>query len=314
MPKGWLGLGTPATGLLSLLKPAAGSPQGRPEAVQNRERTLDWLHASNMMRVGQGGSHQMGASTARGPKDGSTTSRSLAAKAFQNSYRSRLDPQPSDRTGPPFDGPTAGWNYPGSDADASDMDDASTDAGSEAEQSVADEHDQDSTSGRDLASGHGDAGHLDSASGSGNTAMARQGSLRSSRPPLPVQTPFQAAQPYSTSPDVPRSAPMPMERAMSRRMSFKIDLTNVKANMSRGQGGALSPTLMSPAASCPLTLSPQDIQAQADRTQDAEEDGEGSASGPETSAVPDDAEEGEGGADAAAPPRWVAWDEHAECI
>lgn len=309
VPKGWLGLGTPATGLLSLLKPSAGPQQGRPEAVQNRERTLDWLHASNLMRMGQGGSQPAGASTARGPKDGASSSRSLAAKAFQNSYRSRLDPQLSDRSGAPFDGPTAGWNYPGSEADASDADDASTDAGSDAEQSVADEHDRDSA--RDQGSGpeRGDAGHLDSLTSSGGSGMARQGSLRTGRAPPAVQpTPFSTAPDVSSSPDVPRSAPMPMDRAMSKRMSFKIDLTNVKANISRGQGGALSPTLMSPATSCPLTDGQPAAQKAAERRQDdndhddADED-DGSASGPDESALPD-ADDGPG-PDLRAVQRWA---------
>ena len=62
-----------------------------------------------------------------------------ALQAFQNSYRNRLEPQISDHLGAAYDGPTPGWNYPGSEADASDAEDASTDAGSEAEPSAADE-------------------------------------------------------------------------------------------------------------------------------------------------------------------------------
>ena len=307
VPKGWLGLGTPATGLLSLLKPSAGSQQGQPEAVQNRERTLDWLHASNLMRMGQGGSQPSGASTARAPKDGPSSSRSLAAKAFQNSYRSRLDPQLSDRSGAPFDGPTAGWNYPGSEADASDVDDASTDAGSDAEQSVADDHDRDSAKDHGSRPEREDAGHLESLNSSGGTGMARQGSIRTGRTPSAVQTtPFSTAPDVSGSPDVPRSAPMPMERAMSKRMSFKIDLTNVKANMSRGQGGALSPTLMSPATSCPLTDSQAAPSKQAERHQDDDDnsdDGDGSASGPDASALAD--LQAGPGIDPTAVQRWV---------
>ena len=81
VPKGWLGLGAPTTGLLSLLRPSAGSQQGSSEAVQNRERTLDWLHASNLMRIGMGGSSQHSLPAGKGGREGSGTSRStLAAK------------------------------------------------------------------------------------------------------------------------------------------------------------------------------------------------------------------------------------------
>ena len=279
--KGWLGLGAPATGLLSLLRPSAGAQQGVREAVQNRERTLDWLHASNLTRAGQGGA-QHGTTGIKGPKEGASTSRSLAAKAFQNSYRSRMEPQMPDQNGPPYDGPAAGWNYPGSEADASDADDVSTDAGSDAEHaehSAGDEREQESSArGQGSLREHGETGNVESASESAGTGLARQGSLRHSQAPPP--TPFQNARSLTLSPDAPpanlKSGPIQIERTMSKRMSFKIDLTNVKANMSRGQGGALSPTLMSPAASGVL----EDGQPEADPNQDEQDDdGDCSVSG-----------------------------------
>ncbi|KAK9860376.1 hypothetical protein WJX84_010202 [Apatococcus fuscideae] len=149
----------------------AGSRPASPAASRHVEsafaRKPSAALGSEQQRKAPGQSPDVPRSPRQGPPSGKDGTRS-------SPQTPKPSQPPSRQNSAPAAGQSTGWNYPGSEADNSDVDDASTDAGSDAEQSVVDDHDQDGASARDHGSGQGDAGHLDSASDSDGQMLGPQ--------------------------------------------------------------------------------------------------------------------------------------------